>query len=337
MTSKKILHKWEDLQEDYKDCLLIGNGASIAFNSQFVYDSLYEEAINRKIISDDAQKVFAGFNVKDFEKVLELVSAAQAVNSALEIQDNKTADVYKNVQNGLISIVQAIHPDQREVVSKLEKAAVFSRQFSTILSLNYDLILYWMITYANEENPKIKFKDCFSNSGNIFHNDWRELKSPYRKEEKSILCFYPHGNLSLVTLSGEETKVTVKNSEDYLLDAIVKKWKQGYYQPLYVSEGTPEQKLTSIKKSSYLREIYNNVLPDVGKTLVIYGSSLQETDGHIFRTLGQGRISKIAVSMYNPKDFEAESAEIEYKLKRHNKNQVEICFFDSESKGAWIY
>jgi hypothetical protein len=340
LATKKVLHNWADIQEGFTDCLLLGNGSSIAIYPQFAYQSLYEEAMKRKIISKDSLRVFDGFKIKDFEKVLDLVSGAREVNSILLIQDDKTDAVYKSVQNGLISIVQAIHPDQKNVVDKLKKAAKFSRQFSTVLSLNYDLIFYWMMTLANEENPKVKFKDCFSNADNTFRNDWEELRNPYNGEERTILCFYPHGNLSLVTSTSSriEAKVVVRNSRKYLLNKIVEKWKTGNYEPLYVSEGISEQKLASIRKSTYLREVYNSVLPDVGNTLVVYGASLQGNDYHIYEALLRGSISKIAVSMFRPQDFDVECNEIEHKLRKYNYGKpIETLFFDAESKGAWIY
>lgn len=337
----KTLYKWEDIKKDFTDCLLIGNGSSIAIHSLFLYKSLYAEAVSRNIISAHAEKVFNGFGIEDFEKVLELVSAAKQVNSVLGITDKLTGDVYKSVQEGLIRVVREIHPDQKAIIGKLKIASEFSRQFSTVISLNYDLMFYWMMNVANEENPKIKFKDGFSEAGHTFRYAWEDLRKPIYGEEKVVLCFYPHGNLSLVRAFGEEfaseeSKV-VGQAGEYLLDAIVRKWEQKY-QPLYVSEGTSNQKLATIRGSSYLREVYANVLPNVGKTLVIYGSSFQKSDAHIFSALGQGSVSKIAVSMYRPKDLDMESSQIEYRLKKYNGGKaVEVLFFDAESKGAWIY
>ena len=341
MTSTSF-YKWEAIRKDFTDCLLIGNGASMAIRPKlFSYTSLYGEAVSRKIISSDAQKVFSGFRIEDFERVLELVSAARDVNSVLGITDKLTGDVYKSVQEGLIRVVRDIHPDQKDIIDKLKISAEFSRQFSTIVSLNYDLMFYWMMNLANEENPKIKFKDGFSEARHTFRYAWEELREPYKDEEKAILCFYPHGNLSLIKapiaeFAGEEFKV-VGASGEYLLDAIVRNWEKGY-EPLYVSEGNTNQKLATIRGSSYLREVYANVMPKVGKTLVIYGSSFQKNDAHIFSALGKGSVSKIAVSMYRPKDFDAESNEIAYWLKKYNGNKpIDIVFFDAESNGAWVY
>lgn len=338
----KKLQNWEDIKNDFTDCLLIGNGSSIAIRPDlFSYTSLYKAAVSRKILSDDAQLVFSGFGLEDFEKVLELVSAARDVNSVLGIADTKTEDAYKNIQEGLIRVVRDIHPEQKDIVEQLKKGAEFSRQFSTIISLNYDLIFYWIINIANEENPKIKFKDGFSEANHTFRYSWEDLRKPIYAEQNVILCFYPHGNLSLVRgsgaeFAGEESKVVGAQGE-YLLDAIVRKWEQGY-QPVYVSEGTTNQKLTTIRRSSYLREVYANVLPTVGKTLVVYGSSIQRNDEHIFSALGRGNVSKIAVSMYRPKNFITESDDIEYWLKRYSRNKtIDIVFFDAESSGAWVY
>lgn len=52
MTGKSF-YKWEDIKKDFTDCLLIGNGSSIAIHPSLLYNSLYSESVSRKIISAD--------------------------------------------------------------------------------------------------------------------------------------------------------------------------------------------------------------------------------------------------------------------------------------------
>lgn len=344
MTNNKILYKWEDIQGDFTDCLLIGNGASIAISSnKFKYTHLFQEAKSQEIISDESQKVFQEFGTQDFEYVLAIVATASRVNKALSIQDEKTNATYENIRNGLIEVVQSIHSDHADIVDKLEKGGNFASHFKSVISLNYDLIFPWIRMLANAKNPKVAFKDGFS-TGGYFPDDWEKVKEPMRSRGESsvIMCYYPHGNLSLVTLMTNEGNCEVKikankDNRENLLDTIVSKWKEGHYVPLFVSEGSSPQKLGSIRRSDYLSEIYYRALPRVGKTLVVYGSSFQQNDTHIFQAILQGKIEKVAVSIHKPStpDLDMKYREIAHMLK--NIKHVEIIFFDAESAGAWIY
>jgi len=346
MTANKILHEWEDIQDDFRDCLLIGNGASIAVRGEFGYTYLFQEAISQGIINEDAEKVFQEFtepeSQPDFEHVLAMLATASRVNRVLSIQDEKTNITYENIRNGLIKAVTSIHPDHANVIDELEKAGNFASHFKSVVSLNYDLIFPWIRMLAKDNPPKIAFKDGFG-AGGYFMDDWEKVKEPlrYRGENSVIMCYYPHGSLSFVT--NEDNRVVKisadKAHEKNLLKTITNKWMEGYCVPLFVSEGTSPQKLNAIRRSAYLSEIYYRVLPNkVGSTLVIYGSSIQENDAHIFSALLTGRISDIAVSMYQPKDFESESDDIEKMLKKCAAGKsINIKFFNAESAGAWIY
>jgi hypothetical protein len=327
------LHAWEDISGEFSEGLLLGNGASIAVDSRFSYKSLYEKAVTNNFIRPEVQKIFDEYEINDFEAILEAVENAQRVNSALLIKEKKTAASYRIVKNALIRTIQSIHPGQSAVLGRLNNATDFLRKFDVVLSLNYDLLLYWTILHANQDNPRMKFKDCFVGSGYSFKYDWEEMEKTIRGESKSILCFYPHGNLAIVRDNyGEDTKVIAGAK---LLSSIVRKWNTGF-SPLFVSEGTSLQKLASIRVSSYLSRVYNSVLPNVGETLVIYGTSFQRNDEHIYKALIEGNVKKVAISIHKPSNsnWQLRCKEIDTMLNKIKA--IEIKFFDAESKGAWI-
>ena len=64
------------------------------------------------------------------------------------------------LKNSLIESVRNVHPDYSDInMNTLKKISKFLSKFDTVLSLNYDLIVYWSALI--EVNPTHKFKDCF--------------------------------------------------------------------------------------------------------------------------------------------------------------------------------
>jgi hypothetical protein len=56
-----------------------------------------------------------------------------------------------------VRVIRAVHVPHDEVRARLEAAAAFMSRFSTVLSLSYDVLVYWAILLANEDAPN-RFK-----------------------------------------------------------------------------------------------------------------------------------------------------------------------------------
>ena len=119
---------------------------------------------------------------------------ASKINQALEIPDVRTIHAYESVRDALIEVVRAIHVPHDEVRARLATAATFISRFSTVVSLSYDVLVYWAILVGNEDAPN-RLKDCFVNGK--FRQDWKQLREPFKPNQKATLVFYPHGNLAL--------------------------------------------------------------------------------------------------------------------------------------------
>jgi hypothetical protein len=332
------LHKWEDLEDSFKHNLLLGNGASIAVDKRFCYASLYESACTSCALSDGLQKLFEMFNVRDFEFVLRLLSNANQVNKILGVKETGTSEAYNDMKDALIKTIRGIHPNYDEVEACLKRIAHFMKRFKTVLSLNYDLLVYWAMLVGNDQYGPW-FKDCFVKRGE-FENDFRYLRAATGKAAGSTLAFYPHGNLILATGAFRgEMKLT--SSEERLLDTILAEWKLGYCTPLFVSEGDTKDKLRAIKRSNYLTNVYDRVLPEVDESLVIYGWAVADQDKHILESLDRTqKLKKIAISVYieEDDDWEEYCHRVEKKIQgTHNLSKCDLYFFGAESKGCWIH
>lgn len=337
MGKRKIL-EWNDIQDEFNDTILLGNGASIAIDNRFRYKSLLTEARKKRLISKEIESLFDYFRTQDFEFILSRVWHTYHINKALKIKDKITLTAYNQIRDALIRVIHDIHPEYADIERYLSPISTFLSKFKTVLSLNYDLIIYWAMLYSNERYKRIKFKDCFQKSR--FNYDWEEYRKPISGAKKTTLVFYPHGNLILANLIDGSEKKLKKGRIKNLLDQIIEFWNSKSYTPLFVSEGDSEQKLIAIRRSSYLDIVYNSILPSVENSIVIYGCSLDGNDDHIIESIFSSSIEKVAVSVYTGSDDYKDYCErVSKKLRMYSeraRKKITYCFYDSESKNCWI-
>lgn len=328
---------WAEIKDDYENGnLIIGNGASVALHQKFRFDSLKEEAEKLRLFNEDISKLFIEFDTSDFELILRLVWHAKLVNKHLGIIDQKIDSAYENIKEALIKVVKEVHCEHSDIADQLPQLYQFTKQFRTVVSLNYDLILYWILMYGNRNEDGHRFKDCFQGSG-LFRNNWQDLRNPIRKEKEVTLSLYQHGNLSIFRdAKNTETKVQRGDFEG-LLEVITSQWEDNKI-PLFVAEGTGTKKLESIKSSSYLSTIFYEVLPDLitqKANLVIYGWSLGKQESHLVKQIFKNNQSgKVAISIFQNNQEECHRI---YRLIKNEKvaPNIEIEFFDSQSSGCW--
>ncbi len=331
------LHDWLGIEKQFGNYLLLGNGASIAIDTRLSYRSLYEEVCNSGKLNNELLDMFEYFETSNFEFIMKLLLEASKVNNVLHIKDNKTREYYHLLRDALISTVRDIHPTYASIQHLLTPIATFLAHFKTVLSLNYDLLVYWSMLVGNRNLECQWFKDCFI--GGKFEKNFNYLYTPHLPAKGSTIVFYPHGNLFLATdIYNDEVKLS-RSPEDYLLETVLSKWQEKDYIPLFVSEGTTTQKFHAITRSNYLNTVYDSVLAKISGSLVIYGWSASEQDEHIFDAIDHNGINNIAISVHtdNPK-WESYCDKIENRIaSTHHLRESKLYFFDSKCKGCWIY
>ncbi len=325
------IFQWCDIRDQFTDGLLLGNGASRAVHAGFGYESLFKAACDLGRVDESVKKVFDSFDTDDFELVLRRLWQAKLVNEALDIPPGQVEAAYALVRRALIETVRATHVTHADAKSHLQLIYPFLKNFKTVVSLNYDLILYWAAMLGNND-PELRywFKDGFFKGA--FRDDWESVRDPYKDAKGSTLYFYPHGNLVLArTAFASEVKIAAGNEAD-LLDAILARWEAADGpSPIFVCEGTADHKKGSIGSSSYLRRIFHEVIPHLGETLVIYGWSMSEQDEHIVAQLKRANIQRAAVSVREGNQAFMQRAEDQLQAIGIN----EVMFFDSSSAGCW--
>lgn len=329
------IHYWQSIADDYsRGKIILGNGASIAISENFLYDSLFSSSLDRELISPDIQQLFSYFDTRDFELILRLVWHASKVNSSLGISDDRTYQAYINVRDYLIQSVRDVHPSHAYASEGLLRIYDFLSHFDIVLSLNYDLIVYWAITFGLRNRRRHALKDCFVN--NFFQSDWRRFQSRFGNQSGSTLVFYPHGNLALFRdVIDREFKHPPIEWGPGLLDSILDFWESGEVIPLFVCEGTKEQKVASIQSSYYLSTVYREVLTYPNECLVIYGWGIGEQDEHILMQLRDSGVRRVAISVRNSSQGYCDHARSV--IRRFLGYHVEVYFFEADSPGCWVH
>ncbi|MCW5255967.1 DUF4917 family protein [Verminephrobacter aporrectodeae subsp. tuberculatae] len=335
---------WEDIHENSEwNAILLGNGASIAIHKDFSYQTLHGVAESKELLRT-AAKIFEYFKTKDFEHVLLACRYAERVNSALGSPEKKISVAYEEVRKALIEAVHSVHPQHSDITPDLERVGIFASNFKTIVSLNYDLILYWAIMLFNssEKNNGTWFKDAFL--GGKFKTDWCFLCQPHFSAKGATLVFYPHGSLFVARNdNGDESKIAVPKEnhleENDLLRSITDKWSSERYVPIFISEGTSEEKLAAIHRSHYLAHVYEKVLPMLGESLVVYGWSFDDRDKHVLDAiLKKTEIKRMAVSVFTGEPEYAQQefcSKVDAAVRKSSGKAMDVKFFDSQSPGCW--
>lgn len=349
------IHEWNEIKDKYTESIILGNGSSIAIHENFRYTSLHERATELNFINSDLNTLFERFGTNDFEAIMHKLLQAEAVNDSLLIDSEPVKNAYDACRTALIKVVQNIHPEFHAINDgELDNIAIFLKNFKKVISLNYDLILYWAMYRGNQPDRNDEgnviergnlFKDCFTESSNgdkCFNFDWELLEEPHGTRKNAILVFYLHGNLSLASFIKNkvyELDVKIASPDDSHLDAIFKKWKNGNYSPLVVCEGESKRKLASIKSSNYLSAVYYDVFNTLGESIAIYGFNFNDQDDHIISRLydvhKKHPMKCMAISVCNDGNQEIYMKRVRDIINHKFGKNMAVEFFKANSKNCW--
>ena len=192
----------------------------------------------------------------------------QKSNSSLDMSDD-----YEQVKRALVASIATNHPEGPGSVQQesLDSASTFLKQFDTVFTTNYDLLLYW----ASLFDGLFPFEDGFGREVNT--DDDYCVFLPTGSSNKHI--YFLHGALHLYTQSGEVRKRVWINTGLPLMEQIRSALDERRY-PLIVSEGDSASKGKRIEASSYLSHCVRR-FENIQGNLFVYGSALSEQDEHI--------------------------------------------------------
>ncbi len=317
--------------------LLLGNGFSIACRPHiFAYGKLFEQADFSKI-SPTAKKAFTALGTQDFEKVIKALRDASKIVAAyggspdLAAALAADADGLKEI---LVQTIAASHPAWPGELTEAEYQAcrAFLSHFNTVYTFNYDLLLYWVQMHTEEgENPSSD--DGFRTPQDDYDSAY-VVWEPDQSHEQNM--WFLHGALHVFDSGTEIQKYTWKNTGIRLINQIRDALSRNYF-PLFVSEGTSDEKYERIRHNDYLAKAYRS-FSSIQGALFIFGHSLAENDNHYLRCIQRGKVSHLYVGLYGDPSSDANK----FIMRRANEltngrraRPLGVSYFDAASANVW--
>jgi Domain of unknown function (DUF4917) len=333
--------------------LLLGNGFSIACKPNvFRYSALYNQADFSE--ATEIKAVFDSLGTEDFESVIKALEGAAKLlpnyldNSLVTEKLKNHADLIKDL---LLKTIAHNHPltpnditeTQYWACQKFLSHFLNSDNEGRVYTLNYDLLLYWALMHEKNpfsvDSPNFVGKDGFGEDQDTEDADYVVWKGEDAANGQNI--HYLHGALHLFDSGSELKKYTWNRKGIPLIEQAQSAIAKDMY-PLFVSEGTSQQKLARIRHHAYLQHSYksfHSVMAQAGQTLFIYGHSLAENDGHILKKIGRGKIPVMYVSLHgkvdSPLNMKIITTAQTIKSMRQQRNPLEVLFYDAAGATVW--
>lgn len=319
--------------------LLLGNGFSIAYEPNiFTYSSLFSKA--NFADHPEVPSVFDALNTQDFEEVAYALEQAAKVTPCYDDTFNTAklvehADAVKKV---LINTIASNHPENPDSLFGFNYTACsnflshFIRSKGTIYTLNYDILLYWVLMHGQNENI-FTFDDGFRSAEDNWDADYVTWDGGNSHKQN---IYYLHGALHLFDSRHELKKFTWKRTDIPLLEQARTAINGGSF-PLFVAEGSSEQKMAKIQHSAYLHKAYRS-LSNISGCVFMHGLSLSENDKHILRALERGKVQHIYVGIFGDPKSEYNQATINRALEMEQARKFQnltVHFYDTASANVW--
>jgi len=326
-----------------KRTLLLGNGFSMSYNKErFSFTSLLESAIKAGLIKTNTSiyEIFQEFETKDFETVVNLLETATKVTKKYNAITPENEILIINdaakLKNHLVSIITNNHPEKITDISDEELlcCANFINEFDKIYTLNYDLLLYWAaikledsIRTGHIEKCRLKISDGFGNSEEegsedvVYAND----------SSKPFTLYYLHGALHLFDKKYEIIKQTYSRTSKPLKDQTLENINYDIY-PIFVSEGTSQQKKAKIIHNAYLNHCYKS-LSKISGDLIIFGTMLKTNDEHIRDGIKHSKVKNIYIGVSSVaaiNEFDSFVEEL-----NQLKEPKYVAFYDYRTAKVW--
>jgi hypothetical protein len=332
------IRQWDDLRPKHDELdILLGNGFSINFSPSFRYSSIYEKF--EEHCDPKHKELFAQFETTNFEEIMLMLTYAKRVNSIFDLSTSEVAGAVEDLKNGLIASIKEVHPKAADISKLLINsiARQFTTEFKDIYSLSYDLLLYKIIMSAYDSynaDKKLNYLQDYCWGTRDVGNHYREFME-YQGLDNCHSVYYMHGNLALfnnkyhvLKLIRDETSLDERDAE--LINLISERINKGVF-PLFVSEGTTEEKAYRISNNRYL-SFCSKKLGDSKRPLMVFGLTLAPNDTHIIKQIKK-RPRPIIISIYpeNRSEIELNKELADHRMKFGNDFRKEIDFVDSRS------
>ena len=306
----------------------------------FRYDTLFNRADFSRLAR--ARKAFDKLATKNFEAVVRalrnfalLAPVYATADTSARAKATEDADALREV---LVSAVAGCHPNRPQNISRKEylNCRKFLRGYRSINTLNYDLLLYWALMQDELGDGPIPCDDGFRKPADDPGADYVSW-DPDNSKNQTVR--YLHGALHLYDTGSEMKKFTWIDSQVPLIEQVRSALHAEFY-PVFVSEGTSEEKVERIRHNDYLCKMYRS-FTEIQGDLVVFGHSLEQSDDHIFidRIGRHGKTARLFISLFGDPDTPANRKIIHRARKlsglRSGRRPLKVIFFDAGSVAVW--
>jgi hypothetical protein len=284
-----------------------------------------------------ARTAFDVLETHDFEVVMRalrlIVQLLPIYHDAPDLIARLTADA-DGLREVLVQAIAQTHPAGPFEIEEAQYAACrqFLANFDKIYTLNYDLLLYWVLMHT-ETDPQIRCDDGFRkpDDPDADYVTWEVSSTPNQN------IFYLHGALHLFDAGFELQKYTWINRGVRLIEQIREALRNNLY-PLIVAEGESHDKDARILHSGYLTRGARSFV-QIQNNLFIFGHSFGGSDQHWFNLIVKGKINRLFVSLYGDPESAANRL-IRGKASglsdlRSPRRPLEVLFYDAPSAHVW--
>ncbi len=311
---------------------------------RFSFTSLLDSAINEGLIDKNSPvcQIFNEFETKDFEEVVKLLETSVKVLKKYCVLNSSVEEMILSdsiaLKKHLVKIITNNHPEKITDIPDNEffNASMFIKDFNKVYTLNYDLLLYWstikLMAFIREE--RIKQDRLDPKDG--FHEDEDILEDyvVFGNDSSSQEVYYLHGALHIFDNKNKIIKNTYSRTEIALKEQTLKNLENDIY-PIFVSEGTSEQKHAKIIHNAYLNHCYKSLSAIGSKesSLIVFGTLLKTNDKHIREAILKSKVRKVyfGISSENAK----ESLEPFIKELEKAKIPKKVYFYDYRTVKVW--
>jgi hypothetical protein len=305
--------------EGTERAVLLGNGFSI---QHFSYRTLLEKA---GLAPDGSLRaLFDVLQTVDFEVVIKALEDAAVVERAY--QKEKRAALFSGeadkLRRSLVHAIRQIHPAHRENIQVIPSCTTFLPSFATVFTLNYDLLLYWVILDDGDN-----FADGFG-----LGKESDGFRGPFQ-EDAYCNIYNLHGGLHLFQTADNEVEKRLMGKAG-VIDAIAQTITKDKRLPLYVAEGSSIAKLAHIYAVPYLRHCYETLCGS-SDAFFVYGHSASTNDAHVYDALFKSDVKHLYFCIHQPT---AKLAEVDGELaryKKRNSSKIDYTFVDSQTAKVW--
>ena len=315
--------------------LLLGNGFSQAYyGSSYtaLFNAIGEEKKNERI-----KKLFDLFGTSNFEMVMSCLKNAQLLSQIYDFSDSEIKKDYERIRDALAEAILKVHPESTIQIPENHKISCqkFLKKFDDIYSVNYDLLLYWVVL----QGPEVSFGDYFFRDQDT-PSEYCEYFEDGSKTTKHIL--FLHGALHLFLKNGITTK-KVLGTDRPLISQIKSAIESGHY-PLVVAEGDSKSKINQIKSNPYLNHAFSK-FSLCGGQIFSFGFSFSDQDKHIVDAIAQNKkIRFLWLGIFGDASDEESKRLLkigrEMEKSRESKSKktehsLAVKFFDTKSVNIW--